>query len=133
MASRCYVCKQQGESLDHIFVYCPYAQTIWKFITALFQCNFFDVESLLYVIRSALDKRFSPKIRNLWCVAIMASINVIWFVRKQAFNNDFLVPKLWAFIFISRDILEASGSKYGFMLMFLGGFRLGGELFIFCF
>ena len=32
----CYMCKRNGESVDHLFLHCPFAMDLWSMVLGLF-------------------------------------------------------------------------------------------------
>ena len=43
----CYMCKCNGESIDHLFLHCPVAMNLWSMILGLFGVNWVMPQSIV--------------------------------------------------------------------------------------
>ncbi|KAL6187555.1 hypothetical protein ACLB2K_038953 [Fragaria x ananassa] len=83
MASRCSLCHRHGESLEHIFLSCSFASSVWQCLTAMFQLGAHH-GSLLDLLHVGLVYSRSPQLRELWLTAFVITLWCIWKFRNQA-------------------------------------------------
>lgn len=75
------------ETLDHVFLHCSFAQRSWSWIMSLFNTSLaFSTWQQFW--HSIFSKRFSPQIYNLWMVACLMMIFLIWKARNKLRFDD---------------------------------------------
>ena len=72
LASRCLLCRFDSESLEHIFLLCPFAKSIWSSMVAKFDLPATLPSSLIDMLYFGIVGR-SNQLRELWC-ACYASV-----------------------------------------------------------
>jgi len=89
LTSACLLCDTLHceETLDHLFLHCSFAQRSWSWIMSLFNTSLaFSTWQQFW--HSIFSKRFSPQIYNLWMVACLMMIFLIWKARNKLRFDD---------------------------------------------
>ena len=48
--NRCYMCKCNGEYVDHLLLHCPVASNLWSMISVLFQVSWVMLKSVVELL-----------------------------------------------------------------------------------
>lgn len=87
MASRCLLCRFDSESLEHIFLLCPFAKSIWSSMVAKFDLPATLPSSLIDMLYFGIVGR-SHQLREIWCACYASVIWFIWKSRNKARYDD---------------------------------------------
>ncbi|XP_026459214.1 uncharacterized protein LOC113359857 [Papaver somniferum] len=109
LASKCCICQQDQDSMEHILWFCNFSKFIWKWLVAIFQ--FQPPTSFSDVLKSAKQK--SSIIKQVWLTAACATMRELWFQKNKLIHEN-IIPNVENF---KRRILS---------LAFYGGFRMTG-------
>ncbi|XP_026411069.1 uncharacterized protein LOC113306335 [Papaver somniferum] len=79
MVSRCCICQEEQDNMDHTLWHCKFSLEIWSWLSSLFgfrkPISFEDICSDV--------KNKSPIIRELWLTAACATMRELWFQRNK--------------------------------------------------
>ena len=106
LANRCYLCLTEEESIDHIFLHCALAISLWSLLFSLFGVSWVLPSS----VREALLGWFGPCVgkerKKVWFSAPLCLFWIVWKERNsRAFENEehsfhmcksFFLCNLWA-------------------------------------
>ncbi|KAK2642187.1 hypothetical protein Ddye_023950 [Dipteronia dyeriana] len=73
LASRCNVCEASSESVDHLFLKCPFAATLWETVFFVFQRRV-SADTWISFFNQIMFVSFSAQIWILWRAAIHAVV-----------------------------------------------------------
>lgn len=76
LASRCYICHKDIDTMDHILWNCRFGQIPWKWLGGIFV--FLNPSSFDSVVK--LCKNSSPVIQELWFIAAFTLMVELWFM-----------------------------------------------------
>lgn len=81
LPSMCSICKNQVETSFHLFFDCPYAITLWQWLSSIFNrpLHFNSIED----IWSLCGRRMSPQNKVVTAAVLINLLNAIWFARNQ--------------------------------------------------
>lgn len=108
--SVCNLCGAAQESTTHLFLECPFAVSIWNWLSSTIQlsCN---LSSFMTIMKIA-DRNWSPQCRIVILAACIFSFNTIWYCRNQKRFNDKTISSLSAInMIISRTSLSGNLTK----------------------
>ena len=93
LVSRCELCKEEAESVDHIFLHCHFASLLWNWIWGAFNISLplpYSVNALWQLVRKV---NLSSQLRNLFITCCLVTLYALWDVRnKLIFHNFRPVP-----------------------------------------
>ena len=107
LASICLLCKRQGESLDHIFLFCPFAARIWSCMAEKFDLGALP-GSLLELLFKGLSVGRSHQLRELWTACYSSALWFIWQTRNKCRFNGIVPSDLHACRMINTGYVNAS-------------------------
>ncbi|XP_026458825.1 uncharacterized protein LOC113359400 [Papaver somniferum] len=79
ITSRCYICKKEEESLDHLLWNCDFSTNLWLWMRNVF--NFRNPSSFHDIL--GLAKYKSSVILELWIAFVLLILREIWFFRNN--------------------------------------------------
>ncbi|XP_026419746.1 uncharacterized protein LOC113315705 [Papaver somniferum] len=82
--SRCYICHEDRDSMDHIMWNCKFGQILWNWLGGIF--SFLNPSSFDDIL--SLSKFKSPVIQELWLIASFCTMIEIWFTRNKMFFDE---------------------------------------------
>ena len=82
--SRCEICKTNVDNVEHLFLKCPYAHTLWSWLFSSFLINKDIPNSTSHMWRMIFKVRMSSQLLNLWISGCMLAFHLIWDTRNQA-------------------------------------------------
>ena len=94
---QCVMCKQDSESISHLFLQCHYARSLWVKVFNEFGLDTEVPDNLFHLLDHCSDKRWKNSIKSLWVCAIWAVSWAIWKERNsRIFSNEYVpVSNLW--------------------------------------
>ncbi|XP_026398577.1 uncharacterized protein LOC113294395 [Papaver somniferum] len=92
LASRCCICEEEQDNMQHFLLECKFSKQIWHWICPVF--NFQIPKSLEEVWRSSKSK--SPFIKECWIIAACAILKEIWFQKNKMWFEQ-IKPNLQSF------------------------------------
>ncbi|KAL6191890.1 hypothetical protein ACLB2K_038279 [Fragaria x ananassa] len=114
LASCCVLCRQQSESIDHIFLFCPFASTIWHYMTSNFGISG-SPNSVLLMLNLGLSSSRSTQLRELWSTCIVTTLWFIWSSRHKIKYEGLRVDATRVCSLISRHVISSSKLVTGCM------------------
>lgn len=84
MASRCCVCKQKQDSMQHLLWGCAFSVQIWCWICNIF--NFRLPASFTDIISFTIQKR--KLVKSLWLIAAYTIVRELWFLKNRIIFED---------------------------------------------
>lgn len=83
LCSRCFMCKEDGEDIDHLIVHCIVARTLWNLLNSIFGTSWVMPRSLkeVFVIWNGFKVRKST--RDIWKMIPRWILWSIWKERNQ--------------------------------------------------
>ncbi|XP_050222822.1 uncharacterized protein LOC126672915 [Mercurialis annua] len=78
LVSRCSLCNNNREDVDHLFVNCSFSHALWMVISSIFDRQINTNGSLHSLIMDASNEKFSPQVFSVWNVAVVTTIWSIW-------------------------------------------------------
>ncbi|XP_057784939.1 uncharacterized protein LOC131002461 [Salvia miltiorrhiza] len=112
----CSICRQDAESIDHIFWVCGRVKEVWSSFLAWFGVEYLsecvDLHSFLV---EAWNLNFSPQITSFWKAGIVTLVWKIWHdLNKIVFDNaGFHGPGVLKFIKVYFKEMEANFTRLG--------------------
>jgi len=85
--SVCNCCMNSDESLDHLFLRCPFALALWSWLGGKLNCvlNLSSVASIL----DCVPHRCSSQIADIYVAAVIHTLHIIWLSRNSLrFSSD---------------------------------------------
>ena len=83
LANRCFLCRVEEESIDHILIHCTKARVLWELLFALFGVMWV----LLYSVRDTLlgwhVTFMGKKCRKVWMTAPLCLFLAVWKERNR--------------------------------------------------
>ncbi|KAF9615830.1 hypothetical protein IFM89_026525, partial [Coptis chinensis] len=110
MASRCYTCKKEEESLHHLLWYCDFTKRVWKWLSAKFQLR--NHCTSISDISKAVQGR-SPMIKQLWGAATVGTLTILWKHRNKIYHEDYKANFTYCTGVIRKHIRSASFAGLG--------------------
>ncbi|KAK3189339.1 hypothetical protein Dsin_028900 [Dipteronia sinensis] len=132
LASKCSVCGDSSESVDHLFLKCPLAITPWEAVFSAIQRRV-SVDTWGSFFRQAMSISFSDQIRVLWRAAIHMVVWSVWYSRNQWIFERKSVCFRAALSLVWRSVYEVNRLVIGCMrngvddLLILHWFGLSGR------
>ncbi|XP_026417291.1 uncharacterized protein LOC113312772 [Papaver somniferum] len=111
IASRCFLCHKNQDTMSHILWDCNYGQILWNWIGNIFA--FKNSKSFDDVIN--LCKHKSSVVQELWYIAAFNIMVDIWFTRNIVFFDNILPDSEKTKIKISRMVHDCENRLKGFM------------------
>ena len=119
LVSRCYLCVNQHESLDHTFSSCSYAVAVWTALASLFEVSLNFSSGFSALFHMAWSLKFSSQLRVLWRAGVLEAIHSIWYARNRAVFHDNFIPIYIAIRKMCKAIQEASLFKVGYVQCYI--------------
>lgn len=98
LPNRCYLCLNNEESVNHMFIHCPFVLPIWGMFFQMWGLNWVFPQDIQDYFKSWNYPTNNPTIRNLWKFSFAHILWGIWKERnKKLFKNDINTSKVvWA-------------------------------------
>lgn len=96
------------KSVNHLFLFCPFAVVVWQYISHLFGVALDRSISKLFSFQSVLNISLSKHIFSLLLNAIILGFYFIWHASNTCVFDDILLPLHKVFSAISHNIQEAN-------------------------
>ncbi|GAA0159743.1 hypothetical protein LIER_16451 [Lithospermum erythrorhizon] len=90
LASKCQFCGS-GENIDHIFIECEMAKSVWQYLHDLFGIQYKNYSSPFHLLINWLDK--SPIVGHIRMVIACIALWAIWEGRHKNKNEDRVISK----------------------------------------
>ena len=82
LASRCELCGACTESLNHIFLHCSFAASVWNYFTSIFEIGVAP-PTILEVFNLGNTVEKSPQLKELWLICFTSVLWFLWHARNQ--------------------------------------------------
>lgn len=83
LVSRCYLCQESAESVNHLFLHCAVAAGIWHMFLSLFSLNWVMPQTIREVVVSWGHLTVDGAIRNTWRMIPACIFWCLWTERNQ--------------------------------------------------
>ncbi|XP_026399288.1 uncharacterized protein LOC113295154 [Papaver somniferum] len=83
-ASRCYICHDGEDSMDHILWKCEFSNRLWSWLAGIF--HFPKPNSFEALLK--MSKNSGPVIKELWIISSYTAMVELWFLRNAIFYDD---------------------------------------------
>ena len=70
--SRCRLCHLGMDTVNHVFMNCPYAAALWSYSMNLFSVRINFGDTPLAILREAMKASFSSQLKALWIVGVIS-------------------------------------------------------------
>ncbi|XP_026459848.1 uncharacterized protein LOC113360563 [Papaver somniferum] len=84
MVSKCCICKQSQDSMEHLLWSCNFSKSIWQWLGNIFHFN--NPISFDDVFNFAKHK--SPIIKEVWLTTACATLRELWFQKNKMFFEN---------------------------------------------
>ncbi|XP_020267043.1 uncharacterized protein LOC109842598 [Asparagus officinalis] len=105
----CPLCLGENETHDHIFIHCPFAREVWKFLLPSFPANNWPLSTedllLLHIVPN-----ISPDIKAIWKILLPCFCWRIWFCRNSLVFKDIQLNPMHTASDIARFSMFWTGS-----------------------
>ena len=88
LANRCPNCESTSETIDHLFISCPFAVKAWRTICGFFAVSFRTFDSIMDMWLFVTHRSFCPQIFQLWVAAVLYTWDFIWHARNMLVFQD---------------------------------------------
>nr|XP_033510409.1 uncharacterized protein LOC104090014 isoform X2 [Nicotiana tomentosiformis] len=92
LVNRCYMCQQQSESVNHLFLHCSVAKEIWNFFYTIFGLKWVMPQSTKQAFESWYFWRVGKSIRKIWKMVPAAIFWCIWKERNRRCFDGISTP-----------------------------------------
>ncbi|KAG6730525.1 hypothetical protein I3842_01G084500 [Carya illinoinensis] len=101
IADRCCMCRNRGESVDHLLVHCEVARGLWNEIFSSLELGWVMPETVVAILASWTDLKGIQQIKLIWKIIPIYIMWCVWQERnEQTFENkERSMEELKAFIF----------------------------------
>ena len=82
------MCKNENESMDHLFLLCPLAQRLWAFVLQKFKISWVIPQDVNQLIESDFMMHREKRIKLLWLLVIHAVLWSLWKERNLRIFED---------------------------------------------
>ena len=91
------MCKQNQESIHHVFLQCEFARMLWFKMFREFGVALNVPDNILNLLNGCSYARWSTKVKKLWVCAVWAVLWGIWIERNARVFSDVYdsVHNLW--------------------------------------
>ena len=123
----CYMCKSNGESIEHIFLHCEVARELWAGIFSRAGLSWIMPKSVTELLACWKRQHHCPQLEATWKMVPLCLLWCIWMERNErCFNNkERNAGELWNFfVFSLVQWLAAIVLKGGNVHKFLFSFQL---------
>ncbi|OVA17172.1 Reverse transcriptase zinc-binding domain [Macleaya cordata] len=87
IVNRCYLCRSDGESVNHMLLHCPFTREIWTSFLVEFGISWAFQKEVKYVFAEGVTKCFSEKGSVLWRLLPFAVCWIVWRERNERCFN----------------------------------------------
>ena len=91
MPNRCYICKEEEETSDHILLHCLKACILWQLIFVLFDVQWVMHSSMRGLLLSWGGFLVGRKMKKAWKVALLCLFWSIWRERNSRIVNVHII------------------------------------------
>lgn len=132
--SACGVCLQAEETLDHIFLECPFARFLWNSLASAFCLNLDFSAGFNHFVLQALKCNISSQLLAIWRTAFISCTWLIWHTpNKHIFEDvkpwpDRRVAFLWSTIQESEPLIAGIMDNLQQDLLWLHSFGMVGKV-----
>ena len=93
LASRCELCKSNGESSSHVFIHCQFTSLLWKWLWQTFNINTSIPNSPMEIWKMVIAHKASPQVRHLLISGCLLCFHIAWEARNNAiFRSTKSIP-----------------------------------------
>ena len=71
MTNRCPICESNLETIQHLFLSCPFAIEAWRAVCGLFVVSFRTFDSTMDMWLFVIHRSFCPQIFKLWVAVVL--------------------------------------------------------------
>ena len=83
LVNRCFMCKREEESIDHLFLHCVTAGYLWQLFFSLFGLQRVMHSSVRLMLLSQSGIQVGKKQKKVWLAAPLCLFWIIWCERNQ--------------------------------------------------
>ncbi|XP_042494308.1 uncharacterized protein LOC122073748 [Macadamia integrifolia] len=113
MASRCFLCNQDEDGIDHVFIHYPYSTYIWERFCACFGISWPMHQSIEGLIKWWKSKARILNLKNPWLLSFSIVATNIWWERNRRSHEDKARSDAHIFEFICHELGLCLGSSKG--------------------
>ena len=104
----CFMCKRNGESVDHLFLHCPFAMDLWSMVLGLFGVSWVMPRTVLGLLGCWQGNFGRHWIGYIWSIIPHCLMWCLWWERNCRCFEDYenSIPDLKLFFFKIGKILS---------------------------
>ena len=84
----CVMCKNENESVDHLFLHCTTAQRVWTYVLQKFKVSWVLPYEVTQLIEGDFTMQRDKRIKLLWSIVIHAVLWSLWKERNMCIFED---------------------------------------------
>lgn len=109
----CLHCLNAEESVDHLFMGCSFAISVWQWLFDIFQLRWEDFASFNQLLVRCMSVDLSPQLSILWQVAVVSLVWGLWMSRNKVCFDDAKVSIYFVKGVVRLAIKEADARPEG--------------------
>ncbi|XP_042477785.1 uncharacterized protein LOC122059169 [Macadamia integrifolia] len=113
LVSRCSLCEQYEESMEHIFLHCPFSRDIWEKFTSCFAIRWSEHESIDSLFQWWKRKSRLINLKNSWMIGFTIIASQIWRERNIRRYEGKKRNGIYSFQYICQDLALYAGTSKG--------------------
>ncbi|XP_026378252.1 uncharacterized protein LOC113272660 [Papaver somniferum] len=82
--SKCYLCGNGHDIMDHIVWHCDFSEKIWHWLGGIFK--FLNPRNFMDVLECV--KKVSPAVREVWFISAFTTMVKLWFTRNRVCYDE---------------------------------------------
>ncbi|KAL8540368.1 hypothetical protein ACS0TY_001829 [Phlomoides rotata] len=99
--SRCVLCGNHSEDMDHLWCHCPWAHILFDKVKAIFSAHLSFEFGFHHWLLQAMARNFSTQVLSIWRLAV---VTMVWLVWDQRNRCIFIGRRL-----VARTLLHSFG------------------------
>ncbi|KAL8509015.1 hypothetical protein ACS0TY_016271 [Phlomoides rotata] len=113
--SRCVLCGNHSEDMDHLWCHCPWARALFEKVSAVFSANLSFDFGFYHWLLQAMTQNFSPQVLSIWRLGVVTMVWLVWDQRNRCIfygataRSSHTLAQFWALM------REVNGCNIGCM------------------
>ncbi|XP_042483264.1 uncharacterized protein LOC122063634 [Macadamia integrifolia] len=107
LASKCSLCEEQAESVNHLFMGCTFAMMVWKMFLDCFEVSWPDIEDLPHLAQWWIKKCRVLVLKKPWSMGLVIVAENIWKEKNSRRYEGRSLSHVSVFEKIKRDFQDS--------------------------